>query len=158
MPLEISFIWNIWKHIKTIQQSYWTAVTTIQMGINDTTKQIPTFLNVFFNILDNNIHPVIQNKKNDTWKCSSAKNEDCILYSPSIVNAQILCKTTWRRVNYLRIVFFGVSCSFNDIYHISHICSQITMSRLIPLVSVQAKVDSVQHMDRNLHQRKIMAH
>lgn len=33
------------------------------MGINDTTKQIPTFLNVLFNILDNNIHPVIQNKK-----------------------------------------------------------------------------------------------
>lgn len=39
------------------------------MGINDTTKQIPTFLNVLFNILDNNIHPVIQNnnnKKKDT--------------------------------------------------------------------------------------------
>lgn len=33
------------------------------MGINDTTKQIPTFLNVLFNILDYNIHPVIQNLK-----------------------------------------------------------------------------------------------
>lgn len=36
------------------------------MGINDTTKQIPTFLNVLFNILDNNIHPVIQNNKKKT--------------------------------------------------------------------------------------------